>query len=81
MAAPDGPSRITGEIAGSEFAAASASTANPMATAPRSSVIFNGRHPGINPFYPDNPAGNPPPLAGNENYDEKGQPVVTEPEV
>lgn len=78
MAAPDGPSRIVGEIADSEFAAAAASTAVPLAKAPRSSVIFNGRHPGINPFDPDTPANNPAPLAGNENYDELGQPVDPE---
>jgi hypothetical protein len=47
-----------------------------MADAPRSSKIFNGRHPNINPFDSDTPAGNPAPLAGNENYDEQGQPVA-----
>lgn len=75
MAAPDGPSRIVGEIADSEFAAAAASTAVPLGKAPRSSVIFNGRHPGINPFDPTTPAGNPPPLAGNDEYNDQGQPV------
>lgn len=70
------PSRIVGEVAGSEFASAAASTANPTESAPRSSSIFNGRHPNINPFDPTTPANNPAPLAGNENYDEKGQPVA-----
>jgi hypothetical protein len=69
------PSRIVGPVAGSEFASAAATTANPLEEAPRSSSIFNGRHPNINPFDSANPAGNPPPLSGNENYDEKGQPV------
>jgi hypothetical protein len=75
MAAPDGPSRIVGPVPDSEFAQAAASTAVPLGKAPRSSSIFNGRHPGINPFDADTPAGNPAPLAGNENYDEQGQPV------
>lgn len=75
MAAPDGPSRIVGAIADSEFAQAAASTAVPLGTAPRDSVIFSGRHPGINPFDPTTPAGNPPPLAPNSAYDELGQPV------
>jgi hypothetical protein len=70
------PSRIVGPVAGSEFASALASDASPMADAPRSSKIFNGRHPNINPFDSDTPAGNPAPLAGNENYDEQGQPVA-----
>lgn len=74
--AKEDPSRITGEVAGSVFASAAYSTANPTVSAPRSSKIFNGRHPGINPFDADTPAGNPPPLAGNENYDEQGQPVT-----
>lgn len=64
------PSRIVGEVAGSEFASAAASDAAPMATAPRDSVIYTGRHPGVNPFDPDNPVGNPPPLAPNSAYDE-----------
>jgi hypothetical protein len=73
--AKEDPSRIVGEVAGSVFASAAYSDADPMATAPRSSSIYNGRNPNINPFDPTTPANNPAPLAGNENYDELGQPV------
>jgi hypothetical protein len=68
--AKEDPSRIVGEVAGSEFASAAFSTAHPMETAPRDSVIFPGRHPNVNPFDPDHPVGNPPPLAPNSAYDE-----------
>jgi hypothetical protein len=64
------PSRIVGEVAGSEFASAAASDAKKTETAPRDSVIYAGRHPNVNPFDPNNPAGNPPPLAPNSAYDE-----------
>ena len=73
--AKEDPSTIRGEVAGSVFASAAYSDAKKTETAPRSSKIYNGRHPGINPFDADTPAGNPPPLAGNEAYDEHGQPV------
>jgi len=64
------PSTIKGEVAGNVFASAAYSDADGTPTAPRDSKIYAGRHPGVNPFDPTTPAGNPPPLAPNSAYDE-----------
>lgn len=63
------PSTIKGEVAGNVFASAAYSDAKKTETAPRDSVIYAGRHPNVNPFDPDHPVGNPPPLAPNSAYD------------